>query len=386
MTRRFPVSSVRMRFATPSRGATLVAFGILFVIVLAAVPASAPPPPPRWIQKASMPTARGFFGIAELGGKVYVAGGLVVTGGNSAVTAAVEIYDPGSDTWSTAPSLPTPRWGLALVAVSGRLVAAGGSTSGSAPMGVTTVTEVYDPTTNRWTTAAPLPAPRIWAAAVALGSEAQVWGGSADGSSTAAGTRWSYDMAANQWTEVSPMPLPRSNFGVAVVGDTVYLTGGWRNLANTTAYRATSRAWEELAPMVKGRGGHASVDLDGQVYVIGGVTADTTECAPSASVEIYDPASNAWFSPIDFPEGVTALGAVRVGSTVFALGGARCDASSSSVYQLEVFVGYRPPGPGLEWLIASAAIAVILSVSVVFVFRRSRRRVRPTKPRAKGEG
>ena len=63
-----------------------------------------------WAQKAPLPVPVGEVGVAELGGRVYV------VGGQERRTADVvdnlarhDVYDPLTDTWLTAAPLPVAR-------------------------------------------------------------------------------------------------------------------------------------------------------------------------------------------------------------------------------------------------------------------------------------
>jgi N-acetylneuraminic acid mutarotase len=76
-----------------------------------------------WKTAASMPTARAFFG-AVLGsdGRIYVVGGY----NDSGYLSTVEVYDPSTNTWSTTAPLHIARAGLDVASVGNRLLAIGG--------------------------------------------------------------------------------------------------------------------------------------------------------------------------------------------------------------------------------------------------------------------
>jgi len=65
----------------------------------------------------SMPTPRYGLAAAAVNGKIYAIGGSSSGGPRS----TVEVYDPGSNSWSTAASMPTARAGLAAAAVNGKI-------------------------------------------------------------------------------------------------------------------------------------------------------------------------------------------------------------------------------------------------------------------------
>src|SRR4029077_15005252 len=82
--------------------------------------------------KERMPTPRSGGGFGTDGQKIYVAGGEVTTKQLVAAFNAVEAYEPATSSWTTLPSMPMPRHGVAggvigkrLHLVSGMLTSAG---------------------------------------------------------------------------------------------------------------------------------------------------------------------------------------------------------------------------------------------------------------------
>jgi N-acetylneuraminic acid mutarotase len=65
------------------------------------------------LPKERMPTARSGGASGTDGRRIYVAGGEVTTTELVAAFRAVEAYDPATNSWTTLPSLPMPRHGLA---------------------------------------------------------------------------------------------------------------------------------------------------------------------------------------------------------------------------------------------------------------------------------
>lgn len=105
----------------------------------------------QWTAIASMPTAR-YGAAAAVGpdGRIYVAGGENGAVEYGQFLAAFEVYDPTSDTWTEAAPLPTARTGLALVLGNdGRLYAIGGYSTTTAD-GYSCEVDAYDPRTDSW--------------------------------------------------------------------------------------------------------------------------------------------------------------------------------------------------------------------------------------------
>jgi N-acetylneuraminic acid mutarotase len=80
---------------------------------------------------------------------------LHVVGGRPGALTAQEVYDPATDSWSDAAPLPLGRSSFAGAAVDGEFIVFGGEDA--AETRVFTEVDVYDPASGRWTAAASLP-------------------------------------------------------------------------------------------------------------------------------------------------------------------------------------------------------------------------------------
>ncbi len=159
-----------------------------------------------------------------LSGKIYKWCG---TGPSTASAQALEIYDVGSNTWSSGAAYPilisfTSGW-----TQGGFIYSAGGIQSvGSA---ASLKTYRYDPATNTWSDAAIADLPQTrWGAATALYQDAVLAGGYVNGSVTAniSNTAISYDLATDTWQMLPNMLAARSRMTGAVLGSSFYVVGG----------------------------------------------------------------------------------------------------------------------------------------------------------------
>jgi N-acetylneuraminic acid mutarotase len=82
---------------------------------------------------------------------------------------------------------------------------------------------VYDPNTNSWTAAPPLPTGRSGIGAAVLAGRIHVLGGEAD--HTLAENE-AYDPTSDGWFSFAPLPTPRHGLGVVSVGDAIYVLAG----------------------------------------------------------------------------------------------------------------------------------------------------------------
>jgi N-acetylneuraminic acid mutarotase len=114
----------------------------------------------EWNQKAPMPMARHAVKLIHLDDMVWAIGGY----DGSTQLDKVEIYDVANNSWTTSPSLSTPRnWSSAWVS-NGRIYVAGGH-NGAYLNSI----EAYDPATNQWTAVGILPENKYTAEAAVLG-------------------------------------------------------------------------------------------------------------------------------------------------------------------------------------------------------------------------
>ena len=125
-----------------------------------------------WRVLPPLPTQRNHIDAAAIGGKIYVVGGSFDAGFESERRERLEVFNPASNTCSTAAALPRPRGGVNAVAAKGCLYVFGGEGNDEAPSGVFPDHEVYNPITDSWTRLAPMPVPvhRVTGAALPTAS------------------------------------------------------------------------------------------------------------------------------------------------------------------------------------------------------------------------
>lgn len=142
---------------------------------------------------------------------------------------ALDLSNP-SATWQRRDSLANGRHHMGSAVLGGRIYAVGGQKRHDTNLVTQNTLEVYDPGTNQWTTRAPLPTARghISSATFVLDGRLVVAGGEvAHGSQVA--TVSAYDPVSNSWTGLSPLPSAKAS-GVAVPSGEgfLFVTGGWR--------------------------------------------------------------------------------------------------------------------------------------------------------------
>ena len=177
---------------------------------------------------ASMPTARCNLSVGVVNGIIYAVGG---DDGSQNPMATVEAYDPVADKWSSKSSMPVPLSQFPMAVLNGLLYVSGGdpNTGFTTSVGVTNLTESYNPGSDSWTPGlAVIPTPVETGAGGTLNGLFYVTGGASNGPSPAImnGVQ-AYDPSANSWTVESPMTDVQAAGGGDAVNGVFYSIGGW---------------------------------------------------------------------------------------------------------------------------------------------------------------
>ena len=238
-----------------------------------------------WTTKASMPTARQTAAAGVINGVLYVVGGSDATS-STASKRANEAYDPVTDTWVAKAPDPIQNGAGQGVAYAGAGVIAGklyvvGGEGTCGPCIPTSVLEVYDPSTDTWSSKAPMPTARAELTAGVVNGILYVIGGRTGGGASASvsvGTVEAYDPTTDTWTTRAAMPTPRQDATVGVVNGTIYVVGGFSassgSVLNTVeAYNPIADAWTTKQAMPTARSFLSGGVVGGVLFAVGGNTA-----------------------------------------------------------------------------------------------------------------
>jgi len=293
---------------------------------------------PYWTQAAPPSLARQEIYPETLGGKIYVAGGLLSP--NTGYSAHFEAYDPLSDAWTRLATLPEARHHIALAATGGLLYAVGGFSGGFPNWQAQASVYVFDPASNRWRDSVPLPVPRAEGVTAAVDGKIYVVGGRVRASAEArhfnehSDTTRSevFDPLSGKWSPIGDAPTARNSAASAVIEGKIYAVGGRQalkqadgslrqvNLANLEVYDPKTNLWQTRAPMPQAQGGLAAATHGGKLYVFGG-----EQWVPERKVFdnnwVYDPVTDRWQSLPPLPTPRHGLGAATVGNRIYVFGG-----------------------------------------------------------------
>jgi N-acetylneuraminic acid mutarotase len=238
-------------------------------------------------------------------------------------SVSVSVVAAAGSSWTSVAPLPTPRGYAAAGVVNGVVYAAGGGGNG-----IFGTVEAYDPVANSWTARAPLPTPRAVAAAGVINGTLYVVGGS---NASVLGTLEAYDPATNVWTTRAPMPTPRWGLAAGVVNGVLYAVGGVDQngayVGTVEAYDPATNSWTTRASLPTPRGILAAGVVNGILYAVGGGNGSGN----LGTVEAYDPATNGWTTRASLPTPRGALAAGVVNGILYAVGGSEQTGAQGTV-------------------------------------------------------
>jgi uncharacterized protein (TIGR03437 family) len=174
----------------------------------------------QWTTVARMNEPRGASGVAVIGNKVYVAGGL---SGTRSV-ASFEVFDADTRQWTRLPDMPTARDHLTAQAIGGKFYAIAGRVGGNNFR----ANEEYDPATNVWRARAAIPTARGGLGSGTLRNRIQVFGG--EGPSGRPESTFEqneeYDPVSDTWASLTLMRAPRHGLYGATFEGRIFTPGG----------------------------------------------------------------------------------------------------------------------------------------------------------------
>jgi N-acetylneuraminic acid mutarotase len=272
-----------------------------------------------------MPTARQEIYPTVHDGRIYIAGGFA---GNGSTSNVLEIFDPTTNSWSTGPDLPEPRHHIGLVTLDGTIYGIGGFMPDATTIwGVRGEVFRLDISGGSWLPGTSMLTPRGEHVAAAHGEKIFVMGGRND-QLVDTNLNEEYDPATDRWTQRASMPTARNSAAGAVIDSLIYIVGGRittsgsiTNMTANEAYSPTTDTWHRRADMPSARGGLAAAAWNGKLYLFGGELFAGGGTVFATPLE-YDPATDRWreLPPMKTPRHGTE--AVVVGDTVFVIGGA----------------------------------------------------------------
>jgi N-acetylneuraminic acid mutarotase len=262
-------------------------------------------PVETWSTEAiSVPTFRYNPATVVMDGKLFVIGGDDGAGGDF---DGIDVFDPTTDEWSTFTPHPFARSYPAVAVLNGKLYVIGGTDSGGELQSM----DIYDPETGSWTTEW-APQFAAWQQSQARAINGRLYIHHYDGV-------YVYDPPTDTWQNFPSGLAHTTNSAVAVIDDKLYIAGGfnhdaWDYTNSVVMFDPETNSHINLAPMSIPRRTQFGAALDGRMYVVGG---DTDSGSPN-TLEVYDPATDSWSTMLSAPFNSThAIGGVLEGDLYF---------------------------------------------------------------------
>ncbi len=284
-----------------------------------------------WVLRAAIPESMNIFGLATVDSKIYAFG----NNGDSALTY---VYDPAADSWTKKTPMPLTdadaegRVHYALAACGDKVYVIGGTVydhneDTTYSIIISQTNQMYDAATDSWTTKAAMPTPRSSIAANVVDGKIYVVSGLAENSPPApkyTDVTEVYDPQTDTWSTAASIPTKVHGYSSAALDGKIYVTGG--SIAANQIFNVQTNKWHtgaglpiivSGAPAVATTGAYA----EPRIYVIGGRTANYITNA----TQIYDPKTDQWSSGEPFPTThdwiIEYLSATVLDDTIYVVGG-----------------------------------------------------------------
>ena len=283
--------------------------------------------PHAWTTLHEMSTPRqGHTATLLEDGRVLVAGG---SDGRHALATA-EIFDPRAGSWQVAGEMAGPRVNHhAVLLPGGRVLVAGGQYDdagpGAAPLATT---EVYDPGANTWAPAGSLHAARSTGFTMNRLPDGRVLLAGGVGATGILAEAELFDPRTGAWTVAPPMSVPRwAHAATLLASGLLLVTGGHTgkgifdsdSVASSELFDPGTGAWQRVAPLTQGRGGHVIAATHNGALVAGGFQLQGGGGFTPRTSEYYDSVRDRWVDTPDPAFTISELATIPDGR-VFAVG------------------------------------------------------------------
>jgi N-acetylneuraminic acid mutarotase len=200
---------------------------------------------------------QGAFAAADVltSGQALVTGGVLaeLANGNT-VSSAADLYDPTTNTWTSTGAMASARAQHTATALPvGSLVVAGGTSSSGPGASVLSSAEIYSPTTSAWSSAGNMATARYLHTASLLASGDILVVGGSDSTNTSCScttfiaTSELYDSSSNSWSVSGSLNTPRyAHTATLLQNGQVLVTGGFGGTPSTLQNTGTVLASAEL--------------------------------------------------------------------------------------------------------------------------------------------
>lgn len=255
--------------------------------------------------------------ISSVGNKIFFAGGGDGIGDNQ--TAEVNIYNITTGNWSSA-NLSLARQGLAAATLGNKVFFAGGGYLNSSANWVNSdVVDIYDNSTNTWSTSK-LSEGRMDLAAISIGNKIYFAGGRSG--MTVSKTIDIYDATTNTWS-TSALSEPRAHMASIGVNNKIFWAGGLNSFSSTSPSSSDNVEIRDITTgvssfnCIEARHGFTAVQKDDNIIFF---TGQYTNSLSGTRFEIYNTTTNTWSTGV-LDQKILNSAIISVNNTIYVAGG-----------------------------------------------------------------
>ena len=283
-----------------------------------------------WRESTPGPEPRAGYAGGQIGGKLVLVGGTYWEGKKGdwtkkVFTAATHVFDPKTETWEKLADAPVTLGYSAVAEVGGSLYVMGGVQNGVPGRDVLVLSK--NASGYAWSKSVPLPDSRVFATAVAIGRMIYLIGGTREfepfdakgtccTSKSDTKTMWMLNTMHPEkgWTTLPEYPgQARWAERAAARGLTIYLFGGHhqalqkdpvQDFNEVLRYDIPTHKWSRVGDMPETAQGGANVMVGGKVVIV----------ASNHHVTVFDPATGKFTPAADLPEDAALDAVVKIGN------------------------------------------------------------------------
>jgi N-acetylneuraminic acid mutarotase len=200
-------------------------------------------------------------------------------------------------------------WHTATLLNNGQVLVAGGLNGG----GKLSSTELYDPVSGMWILTNAMHVTRVFHTATLLTNGQVLVVGGYNNTSGFLSSVELYYPSNGTWKTTNSMHIPREGHTATLLTNgKILVAGGYYTntpsgasiaLSSAELYDPATGTWTVTGALNTARGGHtATLLLNGQVLIVGGVIASNYLSVPISSAELYDPTNETWMVITNFIE------------------------------------------------------------------------------------
>lgn len=277
----------------------------------------------NWEDLAESSVSKSGLQSVKANEKLYVIGGML---SDSTKTPITEIYDPTTNGWSLATSIPMKVTHAGTVGVEEEIWTIGGFTTDSLANATDRV-QIYNTITDTWSIGPKLPKAIGSGAAVYSEGNIHFFGGRAQDSLVDSGSHYILDVGNTVagWQLAAQLPNPRSYLGAATLNGKIYAVGGQSAQDSLMVgqrfldeYDPVTDTWARKAdlPLARSHFGSATVVHGNKIIIVGG----KSEGSFTGRISEYDVVMDSWTELCSLPSDYIVSSAEVFGDELIVLG------------------------------------------------------------------